>query len=169
MAVFRPEDCNRLDFEILADGGVALYHQHEVLGEDLAWFALERYEVIQFDEEATDTIEGFHFEAQLKLGFPSDYEPTFDCLRDSLSEINVPEEGGVALVILGAERMVQDDVEGLRGIIQVITDLSHEFMLTGQRFLALIQSDNPELSVAEVGARSVTWNPRERMPWTRGL
>lgn len=169
MAVFSPEDCNRLDFEILAEGGVTLYFQHEVLGEDLAWFALERYEVVQFDEEALDSVMGFHFEARLKLGFPEGYEPTLENLRDALSEVEVPEEGGVVLVLLGLERIAEDDLDGLRGIVGVIRDLSHEFLLTGHRFVALLQSDDPELDLGELGARSVLWNPRERMPWTRGL
>lgn len=169
VAVFHPEDCNRLDFEILAEGGVALYYQHEILGEDLAWFALERYEVIQFDEEALDSVEGFHFEARLKLGFPEDYEPTLDNLREALSELHVPDEGGTALVLPGAHRMAQDDREGFVSLVGVISDLSHEFLLTGQRFVALLQSDDGELEVGEVGARSILWNPRERMAWTRGL
>lgn len=169
MAVFSSEDCNRLDFEILAEGGVALYYQHEVLGEDLAWLALERYEVVQFDEEALDSVMGFHFEARLKLGFPEGYEPTLEYLRDYLSEVEVPAEGGVVLVLLGVERIAEDDLEGLRGIVDVIRDLSHEFVLTGHRFLALMQSDDPELDLGAFGARPVLWNPRERMPWTRGL
>lgn len=169
MAVFRSEDCNRLDFEILAEGGVALYYQHEVLGEDLAWFALERYEVIQFDEEALDSVEGFHFEARLKLGFPEDYEPTREGLREGLSELPVPEEGGMALVLPGVNRIAADDGEGLRELLGVVAEVSHEFMLTGHRFLALLQSDDPELDVGTFGSRTVAWNPRERMPWTRGL
>jgi len=169
VAVFRPEDCNRLDFEILAESGVALYYQYEVLGEDLAWFALERYEVIQFDEEALDTLDGFHFEARLKLGFPEDYQPSFDDLREALSEMRVPVEGGTALVLPGAHRLAQDDQAGFANLLGVMADLSHEFMLTGQRFLTLVQSDDGELDVGTVGSRRVLWNPRERMAWTRGL
>jgi hypothetical protein len=169
VAVFRPDDCNRLDFEILAEGGVALYYQHEVLGEDLAWFALERYEVIQFDEEALDSLESFHFEARLKLGFSEDYEPTLESLHESLSELSVPEVGGVALVLPGVQRIAADDREGLQALLGVVAELSHEFMLTGHRFLALLQSDDAELDLGPIGPRKVVWNPRERMPWTRGL
>ncbi len=169
MAGFSPEDCNRLDFEILAEGGVSLYFQYEVLGEDMAWFALERYEVIQFDEEGLDSVEGLHFEARLKLGFPENYEPTFDSLRESLSQMDVPPAGGVALVLPGIERIAASDPEGMRGLLEVISGLSHEFLMTGQRFLALLQSNDPELALGDFGPRQVVWNPRERMPWTRGL
>jgi hypothetical protein len=169
VAVFRPDDCNRLDFEILAEGGIALYYQYEVLGEDLAWFALERYEVIQFDEEALDSLESFHFEARLKLGFSEDYEPTLENLHESLSELPVPEQGGMALVLPGVQRLAADDREGLQALLGVVAELSHEFMLTGQRFLALLQSDDAELDIGPIGPRKVAWNPRERMPWTRGL
>ncbi|MCA9705812.1 MAG: L-histidine N(alpha)-methyltransferase [Myxococcales bacterium] len=69
----------------------------------------------------------------------------------------------------GFHRMASEDREGLLSLLGVVSRLSHEFLLTGQRFLTLVQSDDGELEVGAVGARSVLWNPRERMAWTRGL
>lgn len=169
MAVFAPEDRERLDYQVMAEGGVALYFQHEVLAEDIAWLALERYEVAQFDEEALDSVEGFHFEARLKLGFPESYEPTPQSLRDALSALTIPADGGVALVLPGVDRIAKDNLDGLRAIAEVISDLSHTYALTGERMLALMQSDNPELDLGMIGGRPVCWNLRERQAWTRGL
>ena len=89
--------------------------------------------------------------------------------HEALSELAVPEHGGMALVLPGIHRMASEDHEGLLSLLGVVSRLSHEFLLTGQRFLTLVQSDDGELEVGAVGARSVLWNPRERMAWTRGL
>lgn len=169
MAAFSADECNRLDFEILAEGGVTFYYQHEVLGEDLAWLALERYEILQFDEEALDTIEAFHFEARLKLGLGEEYKPTYDGLRDALSEVEVPAAGGYALVLEAVDQLSIENPTAVHRLCEVFADVSREFMLTGQRFVALLQTDDPQLTIPPFGAREVAWNPRERPPWTRGL
>ena len=171
MAVFSPEDGDHLDYQVLAAGGVSLYFQHEVLAEDLASLAIESYEIVQFDEEALDSVEGFHFEARLKLGFPESYEPTVASLRDALSKLAISESGGMALILPGIERIAAEDRNGLQEILEVIFDLSHRFLLTGRRFLALLQSDDPELDYLgdSVAESLIGWNSREAEGWTRGL
>lgn len=169
MPVFSTDDCNRLDFEILAEGGVALYYQHEVLGEDVAWLALEKYEVLQFDDGAMDSLDAFHFEARLKLARGSAYEPTLDGFRESASRLQVPDPGGVALVFTGIDRLAAVDPISTLRLFDVIADLSHEFLLFGRRLVALAQSDGPDLDLGPIGGKPLSWNPRERAGWTRGL
>ena len=169
MAAFSPDDCNRLDFEILAEGGVSLYYQHEVLGEDLAWLALERYEIVQFDEEALDTIDAFHFEFRVKLGLGDAYQATYDGLRDALSEVHVPPDGGYALILEAVDQLAIESPTAVHRLCEVFAEVSREFLLTGQRFVALLQTDDPQLTIPPFGAREVAWNPRERAPWARGL
>jgi hypothetical protein len=169
MAVFSAEDCNRLDFEILAEGGVALYYQHEVLGEDLAWLALERYEILQFDEESMDSIEAFHFEVRIKLGLDENQPATYEGLRDALARVAVPANGGYALILESVDQLAVENPTAVHRLCEVFSDVSREFLLTGHRFLALLQTDDPQLTVPPFGAREPCWNPRERAPWTRGL
>lgn len=169
MAVFSTDDCDRLDFEILTEGGVALYYQHEVLGEDVAWFALEKYEVVQFDDGAMDSLDAFHFEARLKLSVAGDYEPTFDGFRVAVSQLAVPDPGGVALVFTGIERLATMDPVSTLRLFDVISDLSRECSLYGRRLVALAQSDEPDLDLGPIGGKTLTWNSRERAGWTRGL
>jgi hypothetical protein len=170
MAVFTPDDCNRLDFEILAEGGVALYYQHEILGEDIAWLALERYEIVQLEESAMDSIEAFHFEARLKLHLGDDYPGTFEGLRDALSELQVPPgAGGYAIVLEAADQLAIENPGAVHRLCEIFSGVSREFLLTGQRFLALVQTDDPGFMLPPVGAHEIAWNPRERAPWTRGM
>ncbi|MBL4687471.1 MAG: hypothetical protein JKY37_22940 [Nannocystaceae bacterium] len=169
MGVFSPEDCNRLDFEVLAEGGVALYYQHEVLGEDVAWFALEGYEVVQFDDGAMDSLEAFHFEARLKLSPDREYDPSFDGFREATSRLQVPDPGGVALVFTNVDKLAEADPISTLRLFDVVADLSREFLLFGRRLVALAQTDAPDLDLGPIGGRTLTWNPRERAGWTRGL
>jgi hypothetical protein len=161
MAAFSADDCNRLDFEILAEGGVALYHEYEILGEDIAWLAVERYEVLQFDEASIDTIELFHAEIARKLG-RDDYAPTFEGLRDALSEVQVPHDGGYALVLQAVDQLMIENPTAVHRLVELFAELSREFLLTGQRFVVLLQTDDPQITLPPFGARMLAWNPRER-------
>ena len=169
MAVFSAEDSERLDFKLLLDGGVALYYQHEVLGEDVAWLALEKYELLQFDDGAMDSLDSFHFEARLKLGAPEDYEPSFEGFRAAASRLPIPEDGGVALVFTAVDRLAESDPISTLRLFDVISDVSREFMLQGRRLVCLAQTDDPDLDLGPIGGKPLTWNPRERPAWTRGL
>jgi hypothetical protein len=50
----------RLDFRLLLDGGVVLYHSEAVLGGDLAWLRSEKYEVHEFDARRWKAEDDFH-------------------------------------------------------------------------------------------------------------
>ena len=54
-------------------------------------------------------------------------------------------------------------------LCEIFSGVSREYLLTGQRFLALVQTDDPGFMLPPVGAHDVAWNPRERAPWTRGM
>jgi hypothetical protein len=51
MALFTnsPEDWDRLDFQILRDGGISLYWREEYLAADLQALAAEGYDTYQFN------------------------------------------------------------------------------------------------------------------------
>lgn len=169
MAVFSAEDSERLDYQLLLDGGVALYYQHEVLGEDVAWLALEKYELLQFDDGAMESLDSFHFEARLKFGAPETYEPTYEGFRGAASALEIPEVGGVALVFVGVDELAASDPISALRLFDVISDVSREFMLQGRRLVCLAQSDEPDLDLGPIGGKPLDWNPRERPAWTRGL
>jgi len=169
MAVFSAEDSSRLDFEILKAGGISLYYQHEILAEDVSWLALEKYEVVQFEDEAMDSMDAFHFEARLKFGVGAEYEATPDGFRTSASQLSLVEPGRVALVLTGIDRLAADDPEQTRALLDAVAMLSCEGLLFGRRIIALAQSDVGDLEIGPIGARSIGWNARERAGWTRGL
>jgi hypothetical protein len=45
------EDWQRLDWQILRDGGIALYWRQEYLADDVWWLASQNYDIYEFDCE----------------------------------------------------------------------------------------------------------------------
>lgn len=169
MAVFSSDDCDRLDYRILAAGGVSLYFQHEVLAEDLAWFAVEGYDLVQFDEEAMDSIGSFHFEARLKLAAEDDYGPSPQGFRDALGAALGDDSVGLVVVLPTIDKLAESDPQETLRLLDAIADHSRESMMVGRRILALTQSDDPQLDLGLIGGKVVQWNEREHQPWARGL
>jgi hypothetical protein len=50
-----PDDWQRLDWQILRDGGIHLYWRREYLIEDIDWFAKHDYDVFEFACEKWDS------------------------------------------------------------------------------------------------------------------
>src|SRR6185436_7352827 len=90
---------SRLDFRLLRDGGVILYHSGVVLGDDLAWLRGEKYEVHDFDARRWKTEDDFHDDMSKALKFPEYYGRNLDAFNDCMTDVEVPIEGGMAIVI----------------------------------------------------------------------
>src|ERR1700730_2389114 len=101
MAAFnqRDEQENRLDWEILRDGSIALYWRHEFLEEDVDWFRRQKYQVFSFDCERWTSTEKMHADFQQTLIFPACYGKNLDALNVCLSDLLVPDVGGIALAL----------------------------------------------------------------------
>lgn len=163
MTAFRddPAEWERLDWRLLQNGAVSLYHQPRVLEADLAWLIDADYRVIRVDcREWTDGSP--HPGLARALAFPAYYGANLNALEDALSDLDVPDLGGMVLVLHRLDAFVA--ATGKReawAVLDVFERAARHFLLTGRRFLVLVQSDDPRLEFDGVGARPVTWNPRE--------
>jgi len=173
MAFFRrkenaPAAVQRLDWRLLERGAVALYHKTSVLSADLAWFRQQSYVVHELSGAQWTTPQAFHADAQRVLGFPSYYAKNLVSWIDCLAEIPVPDEGGMVLVFRRYDAFAASQPQLAQTILDSIESTSRRFLLTGRRFLALVQSDDPRIRFERVGAMPVTWNPREWLDADRG-
>lgn len=168
---------NRLDLEILRDGSVALYWRREYLSEDIEWLRQQNYQVFSFNCSEWSSDDAMHNDLQRVLPLPAYYGRNFDALYDSVEELAVPDVGGFALVLnrydaysksLGATVMRSGQPRA-----QVILDIfargSRYFLLTGRRFLTLLQSDDPQLRFERLACVHADWNRREHLYEDRGL
>ena len=54
-------------------------------------------------------------------------------------------------------------------VLDILARTSTYFLLTGKRFLTLVQSDDPRLHIEGLAAVAATWNWREWQNKNRGL
>lgn len=162
MAPFRnhPSDWQRLDWRLLQNGPVALYLRQTILDDDRAWLVEHGYRIYQLDATAWD-VELFHRDVKSTLGFADYYGRNLDAFNDSLSDLDVPDEGGAVLEFQHFDTFARREPSLAHAILDIIATNARVFLLTGRRLLALVQTDDPKLSFDLVGASHATWNPRE--------
>jgi hypothetical protein len=156
----------RLDFQILRDGGISFYRAEAVLVEDLAWFAAQGYSVTRFDCASWTTLMQMHAELQAHLEFPTYYGRNLDALNDCLSDLKISDAGG-RVVVFGRLDIFVSRGDAFRmaaeGVLDVFIVASRRAMLFGRRLIVLIQSEDRNLSFAPLGGCTAIWNRREWM------
>jgi hypothetical protein len=163
MATFRkPDDANRLDFELLRHTPVSLYFSPDVLAEHVAWLREHDYLVQLFDCSAWASEEDFHTDVSRVLGFPDYYGRNLAAFSDCLCGIDVPGNGGAVLVFHSFDRFFRVSPECCWHILDIIALWSRFFLLYGRRLIALVHSDDNALRVPPVGATPVLPNRDEQ-------
>lgn len=162
MSAFRDGERDRLDFQLLQVSPVALYFKREVLEEDLRWLAANHYAIDRLDASSWLTKEDALDALAAQLAFPDYFGRNLDALNDCLRDLDVPDAGGRCVVFerydaavktLGAELAWQ--------LLDIFAGQARAHLLFGKRLLVLLQSDDPQLAFAPVGATPPSWNPRE--------
>jgi hypothetical protein len=176
MAVFTKEEIGEtLDWAILRDGGVSLYHKRTYLDEDIAWLTSRRYLIYPIDCASWVSSAAMHDSLKQVLEFPDYYGRNFDALNDCLRDIDVPLDGGAAVLLdrfdlyahaLGTPTSERHDAKVLLGIF---ARASREALLSGRRFITLVQSDDPRMHFEGLAPVHAQWNWREWLMKNRGL
>jgi RNAse (barnase) inhibitor barstar len=172
MAVFRAEDRvspHRLDWRLLQNGPIALYFQPGVLAEDSAWLREHDYELRSLDCAAWRSVADFHRAIAAVLRFPGYYGHNLNALNDCLSDIEIPEEGGLALQFTRYDHFAALSPDAAQRALHIVAVTARRHLLFGRRLLALVQSDDPRIRFEPVGASPVMWNPREWPNAHRGV
>ncbi len=157
-----------LDWRLLERGAIALYYRTSVLSGDVAWFRQQGYVVRELDAGGWTTSDAFHADVQRALAFPDYYGRNLASWIECLSEVEVPDAGGLVMVLRRYDAFAKAQPQLAQTILDSIESTSRRFLLTGRRLLALVQSDDPRIRFERVGALPVTWNPREWSDADRG-
>ncbi len=80
---------------------------------------------------------------------------------DCLGEIEIPEVGGRVIVFHRFDRFARREVEIAQQALDIVATTAWRYLLLGRRLVALVQSDDPNITFGPVGAHPVMWNPRE--------
>ena len=179
MAAFTERDKyeHRLDWNILRDGGIALYWRRDFFDDDMLWLRQQDYQVFPFDCARWASHEEMHADFQRTLGFPDYYGRNLDALNDCLGDLPVPHVGGIALALTRFDAYAKGQGADLAGsgraeaeiVLDLLARASRFFLLTGRRLLTLVQTDDPRIGFELLGCISATWNHREWLNKNRGL
>jgi hypothetical protein len=153
-----PDDILRVDRQILLAGPVALYGSPERLQKHVG--ALQSYgyrcPALQCAEWESEI--AMHRAFAVGLKFPGWYgKGNLNALEDCLSSLETPEAGGVTLVLWQFDQFARRLPARAWQVLDVIARAAWCHQLYGRRLLGLVQSDDPELQFAPVGARPVMW------------
>ncbi|HEY7310994.1 MAG TPA: barstar family protein [Gemmataceae bacterium] len=162
MAPFRsPDDFDRLDWEILRNGPAYLYFSPAILADDVAWFEQHGYSVHVFDCSTWASEAAFHEQMNHAFRFPDYYGRNLIAFEECFREIDVPDDGGLALVLTSFDAFAKRFPDDAWDALHVIALTSRYVLLKGKRLVALIQSDDEEMSIKEIGGRSPVTNLKE--------
>jgi hypothetical protein len=178
MVAFRQDEENRLDWQIMRDGSVTAYRNTIYLREDVEWLRRNGYEVYSFECPGWTSESAMHDDLAEILAFPAYYGKNFDALNDCIqNDLPVPDEGGVALIFIrfdlfaagaGATEWPSSKT-GAQMLLDILARASRHYLLTGRRFMTLVQSEDPRLRMESLGCSHLSWNRREWLNKSRGL
>jgi RNAse (barnase) inhibitor barstar len=163
------EDRERLDWQLFQNGGVVLYHKHQVLAEDVAWLVRVGYQLRELDAHGWANGAALHEDMKRVFAFPAHYTNNLASLVDALAELDIPAGGAVVVQVRRYDRFVKVDAHLAWSVLDALETTSRRLLLTGRRLLSLVQSDDPRIKFERVGAMPVNWNPREWLDSDRGV
>jgi hypothetical protein len=175
MALFTnsPDDWQRLDWQILRDGGIALYWREEYLVADVGWLAAQNYEIYDFECERWDSEDDMYSDIGRVLRFSEWWGPkcghNMDALAECLTDLPIREDGGAVLVFHKFNAYASGSGSALmhsgRAVAEVLLDVlagtCRFCLLNGSRFIVLVQTENPNIQIGQLGGVSPKWNRRE--------
>jgi RNAse (barnase) inhibitor barstar len=168
MAIFNESKLER-DYFLMRDGAIVMYYRPQVLDQDIEWLKSRDYRVVQFDCTTWETEKDMHHALAQSLGFPQAPYPNLDGLNDYLSDIDVPENGGLVLVFRRYDSFDANYHSTAWHVLDILARMSRFFLLFGKRLMVLIQSDDPHIKFDPVGRYPVSWNSKEWLNKNRGL
>lgn len=158
-----------LDFLLLREGPISLYWRREKFETALGWFESAGYTVARFDCRSWTDLNAFHASLASGLGFPEYYGGTFHALNDCLGELEEPLTTGLAVALEHFDAFAARHGDEAHTFLDLFAQHSRRELLYNGRMLALVQSDDPHLSLAPVGAVPVLWNREEWTDAARGI
>lgn len=155
-------NCSKVDWEILINGSISLYCDENILIKDMDWLKNNQYKVIILDFSEILSVEEFHVRIKKVCEFPDYYGENMSALSDCLlHDLEIPYESGCALVLKNFDLFYMKDKEMAHEILERLSEASRQRMLTGERLIALLQSNNPKFTPDTIGAYKISWNRYE--------
>ena len=160
-------------FRLMVNSSVTLYWKRHLLADTTAWLSAHGYQVTSLDAAAWSTEHDLHRDIAAALDFPGYYGHNLhalkDCMRDVVGQDYgwAPNTTGLVLVFTGYDAFAARCPGAAHLVLDILADQSRSAALFGRRLICLVQSDDPDIRFAPVGATSVGWNDAEWLNSTR--
>ncbi len=148
------------DFEILKDGPIHKYFRNRVLDEDVIWFSNNNFEIIEMNARNWNR-KNAHQKLKAALDFPDYYGENLAAFSDCLSDMYNKRYKGLLLVFRRYDSFVEEDKNFAEAVLDIIAGESWIWLLTGQKLIGLVQTDNPDLNFNKLGGICPSWNSSE--------
>ena len=155
------------DYRLMMNTFVTLFWRREVLRHTIGEVAALGHDVVEVDATAWTTEQDLHRDMAAALSFPSYYGNNLNALNDCLSDVGSGDYGisaaatGLVLVIIGYDKFAAVEPNTAHTVLDIFARQARHAALIGHRMICLIQSDEPHITFARVGATPVEWNPAE--------
>jgi hypothetical protein len=169
MPPFRSEDTGRIDFRLMQNSPVVLYHSPAILREHVAELESLGYWCPVLDSRRWDTEEPMHDDFARTLDFPGYYGRNLNAHNDCLGDLPFEGRAGIGLVLTGYDTFMKQLPGPAWPVLDIIARQSRYALLTGDRLFAMVQTDDPRLQIEPVGGLAGWWNFREWSDRDRGL
>lgn len=155
-----------LPFMLMQNGYVTTYWRREVLDEDAAELRRLGFTVHEFDCAAWSDDASMHDELRVVLGLPDYTGQNFDALDDSLMDMDIPDDSGVAIVLDNFDdRRRRDKI-----LLNVLARSARHWLLFGRLQPVLIRVvDRNYESPTDLGGTRAMWRRGELLPGARSV
>lgn len=154
---------------LLHYGPIALYCNRRGLQADLEILATERFDVRCFNALNWGRDGSLHDDLMAGLDFPPYYGKNLNALSECLRELDISDDGGMAVVFNDFDEVFRRNPDLARGVLDVFTAGSRLLQIFGKTLLVLVHTKDPDADYGPLGAVKAWWNPREFLRAERGL
>lgn len=162
------EDC--ADWPFIRDGAVTIFLKAVVLEEAISLVKSEGYVVEEIDCSTDDSvIRGISKALCWEKWFG--YEPehlNLNALNDALRYEPNPERKRLAIVLRNFTVYRNSQQREADAVLDVIEYQSRNHLLHGERLIAFVSSEDPNLHIEPLGGRAANWNEKEWLMSARG-
>lgn len=157
MAYFTGKDyrIGARDYRMFLTNPIAMFMNTEVLEKELEWYERQKYQIVRLD---CDTWENLYHQLSAFVSFAEWDE------RDSEQEeffaynVRLPAEGGLVFNLKGFERLDALDRDRAESFLQIFAQAALERAMIGERMLALLQTENKDLSYQLARPPLIFWH-----------
>ena len=158
-----------IEIQYLYNSPIHLFYKTETLEKTITEFKNKNYTIYDCGGENWTSEPSFHEHIASGLKLPEYYGKNLSALSDCLADMYEEGAPGKLFVFRNFEVLEKNNHEFAEQVLDVFAKASRRFLVQGMKCIIFVQSNNPSISFAPVGATPVLWNDAEWQDAQRGL